>query len=95
MKKYADVEQLLKNLPEDLPYKGSVKRVLIQCPPANVEEVRYGEWCTILETSDSKTIECAVCKENFFFMKKGHLNIDLMPRCPRCGAKMGGKNKNA
>lgn len=60
-------------------------------PTADVQEVRHGEWHTIRETTDSKTTECTACMKSFFFMKKGQLNIDLMPYCPNCGAKMDGK----
>ena len=36
MPRYIDVDELLNNLPDDLPYKASVKRVLIQA--SNSEE---------------------------------------------------------
>lgn len=39
MARYIDADKLLKNLPNDLPYKGSVKRVLIQAPAEDVVEV--------------------------------------------------------
>lgn len=39
MPKYVDVDALLQSLPDDLPYKSSVKRVLTQAPAADVEEV--------------------------------------------------------
>lgn len=38
MKRYIDADALLERLPDDLPYKGSVKRVLIQAPAADVVE---------------------------------------------------------
>jgi len=41
---YIDVDTLLNNLPDDLPYKASVKRVLMQAPEADVAEVKHGEW---------------------------------------------------
>ena len=34
-----DADAALDNLPDDLPYKGSVKRVLMQAPTADVVEV--------------------------------------------------------
>ena len=34
--RYIDADKLLNNLPDDLPYKASVKRVLIQAPTADV-----------------------------------------------------------
>ena len=36
---YIDRDKLLNELPNDLPYKASVKRVLIQAEEADVEEV--------------------------------------------------------
>ena len=37
--RYIDADALLNNLPDDLPYKASVKRVLIQAPTTDVVEV--------------------------------------------------------
>ena len=36
MPRYTDIDVLLNKLPDDLPYKASVKRVLIQAPTAEV-----------------------------------------------------------
>ena len=36
MSRYTDVDALLNELPDDLPYKASVKRVLMQAPTADV-----------------------------------------------------------
>ena len=36
MAEYKDIDEILKTLPDDLPYKASVKRVLIQAPTADV-----------------------------------------------------------
>ena len=36
MARYIDADELLNRLPDDLPYKASVKRVLIQAPTADV-----------------------------------------------------------
>ena len=36
MARYIDADALLNNLPDDLPYKASVKRVLTQAPVAYV-----------------------------------------------------------
>ena len=52
MSRYIDAEALLNRLPDDLPYKASVKRVLIQAPTADVVEVvrckdcKYSNLCT-------------------------------------------------
>lgn len=39
MPTYKDIDAILRNLPDDLPHKASVKRVLIQAPEADVVEV--------------------------------------------------------
>ena len=39
MPTYKDVDAILGRLPDDLPYKASVKRVLIQAPEADVVKV--------------------------------------------------------
>ncbi len=39
MPKYINVDKQLEKLPNDLPYKASVKRVLIQAPAEDVVEV--------------------------------------------------------
>lgn len=36
MSKYINADELLKKLPDDLPYKGSVRRVLMQAPGVDV-----------------------------------------------------------
>lgn len=39
MSRYIDADALLNRMPDDLPYKASVKRVVMQAPPADVVEV--------------------------------------------------------
>ena len=39
MARYIDADKVLNDLPDDLPYKASVKRVLIQAPTADVVEI--------------------------------------------------------
>lgn len=39
MARYIDADELLGRLPDNLPYKASVKRVLLQAPTADVVEV--------------------------------------------------------
>lgn len=46
-----------KSMPDDLPYKGAVKRVLMQAPAADVRPVIYGKW-----VDESGHIpHCSVC----------------------------------
>ena len=57
---------------------------------AGYRKQSVGEWKTIQETKTDIITECTACKKQFWFMKKGQLNIDRMPYCPNCGAKMKG-----
>ena len=85
MTKYVDVDALLERLPNDLPYKASVKRVLMQ---AEGVEVRHSRWenisgfdvCNVCGTSPA----CCEPKPN---NPKGY-----PPYCHQCGAKMDGNN---
>ena len=87
MPKYIDVDKVLQCLPNDLPYKASVKRVLTQAPAEDIEAVRHGRW---------KRGFCSECGKvnpttdlNEFTMK---WFSRYLPRCPYCGAKMDGKD---
>ena len=54
--KYVDVESLLARLPDDLPYKASVKRVLMQAPTVEVVRCKecehYDETCNCCKHED-------------------------------------------
>lgn len=88
--KYINANELLHDLPDDLPYKGSVRRVLIQAPAVEVEVVKHGEWIFVnhsanyLEVPCGDTCHCSIC---------GY-EIDVaetyFKRCPMCEAKMDG-----
>lgn len=61
---------------------------------ADSKPVKHGHWDTISDSDMSKTVMCSVCNKMFYFTKMGQLNIDKMPHCPNCGAKMdGGEGK--
>lgn len=49
MAEYKDIDEILKKLPDDLPYKASVKRVLMQAPEADVVEVVRCKECEYWE----------------------------------------------
>lgn len=53
--KYIDVDALLSKLPDDLPYKASVKRVLIQAPTVDV--VPKSEYDAVVSAVDNSTKE--------------------------------------
>lgn len=55
---YIDRDKLLNELPNDLPYKASVKRVLIQAEEADVVEVRHGK--RIEQLCDDMTLKFIV-----------------------------------
>lgn len=90
MPRYIDAEELLHRLPNDLPYKASVRRVLILAPSADVQEVRRGKWVGTQYYTISmrgrrirNTIyKCSVCGESNGRIKN--------PYCSHCGAKMKG-----
>ena len=86
MSRYIDADKLLNSLPEDLPYKASVKRALIQAPTADVVEVRHGEW-VFGKLGGRDAWVCSLCGagftgENAEWIAKEH---DF---CAKCGAKM-------
>lgn len=83
MSRYIDADELMVTLSKDLPYKASVKRVLMQAPEADVVEVRHGEW---IKQEDYLTIYgkdilyvCSECTAKY---------TDMSNYCPYCGAKM-------
>lgn len=58
--RYIDADALLQRLPDDLPYKGSVKRVLIQAPTADV--VPKSEVAKIFEEIEKAfTVKYSMC----------------------------------
>ena len=84
MSRFINADELLHKLPDDLPYKASVKRVLMQAPTADAVEVRHGEW---KKASDkAPRYVCAAC--NHLFNNKEY------KYCPFCGAKMDGKKED-
>lgn len=98
--RYIDADALLNNLPDDLPYKASVKRVLIQAPTEDVVEVRHGEWKDRYNGKYANpTYDCSVCdKEAPCRIARNELGNPylkevLSPYCPNCGAKMKGEGK--
>ena len=66
--------------------------ILLREPAVEAELVHHARWHTLRETKLIKEVECIHCNCAFRFKKKTDLNIDLMGRCPVCGAKMEVKN---
>ncbi len=96
MPKYIDADAVIKNLPDDLPYKASVKRVLIQAPEAEIVEVKCGEWIKQKPNLDAmrKFHELGIGKamsENSIHWTCsccGTWGTPRMKYCSECGAKM-------
>ena len=57
---------------------------------AGYRKQSVGEWVVVADYGESKVVKCTNCDHEFYFKKKGQLNIDKMPHCPKCGAKMKG-----
>ena len=92
MARYIDADGLLQKLPNDLPYKASVKRVLVQAPTADAEEVRRGYWVDCIETG---TTVAGITNSGFVGYKCslcGRYEGKKEPYC-NCGAKMDGTPK--
>jgi rubrerythrin len=83
MSRYIDADKLLNSLPDDLPYKASVKRVLTQAPTADAVEVRHGEWKK--SSPYNRFMNCSVCG-----FGQDHTTFKY---CPNCGAKMDGERR--
>ena len=96
MSKYIDADKLINRLPNDLPYKASVKRVLMQAPTADVVEVRHGYWYV----PEYEYLGCSECGEWYYTgadstaeAKERLANGEYYTYCPHCGAKMDGERR--
>ena len=80
MAEYSDRTALLDNLPDE-PYKGVLRRILMQAPVADVAPVVHGKWIP----AGAICAKCSNCN---------HLELKSRAkeyiRCPICGAKMDG-----
>jgi hypothetical protein len=90
MTKYINAD-IWRRLPNDLPYKASVKRVLIQAPAADVVEVKHGEWIAHNKTMYGSDYSCSLCGNIADEDNRGKFAI-LTKYCSNCGAKMDGGN---
>lgn len=86
MTRLIDVDELEKNLSNDLPYKSSVKRVLIQAPTVDAVEVVYCKNCFSHRELDEE--ELRILKNNFCYCNRIH---KYMPERGFCslGERMG------
>lgn len=93
MSRYIDADNLLSKLPDDLPYKASVKRVLVQAPTVDVVAVRHAYWKATTHITESKRgreihsklYNCSNCDAPNGRKKSSY--------CHWCGAKMDGERR--
>ena len=67
-----------------------VRSFLAKLPKEETVEVVHGRWKVSRESEISRNVWCTACGEDFYMHRKGELQIDKMPYCPNCGAKMDG-----
>ena len=85
MTTYKDIDYILEHLPDNLPYKGVVKRVLIQAPAAHVTEVKFGYWTEKVDEEMTNPL----FKYRFYCSECGNWqSYGRTLFCPNCGAKM-------
>ena len=95
MDEYINRKVVLDKLPNDLPYKASVKRVLIQAPAADVVEVKHGYWEEWWD--DNYLSYCHKCSEcgSYPLTKEETMHDEVLSAyCPNCGAKMDGERSD-
>lgn len=68
-------------LPNDLPYKASVRRVLLQAPTVDAVPVVHGRWMRV-DIAGEDPYECSYCGDR--------VSVWGFRYCPNCGAKMDG-----
>ena len=72
-----------------------LKPTIDAMPTVDAVEVVHGRWELDSETEVSKYVYCTNCCQGFAFRKVAELQLDVMPYCPNCGAKMDGGNEDA
>ena len=76
-------------IPNDAPYKASVKRVVAMQPTVEAKEVVHGEWKEAtpkgVHSWSKGYARCSVCDETIW--SGWEMNF-----CPKCGCDMRGEN---
>lgn len=84
MSRYIDADALIAAIPDE-PYKGAVRRLLMQAPTADVAPVVHSKW---IWDSGSR-YECEACGNTTEVDEI--TGTPIYNYCPNCGAKMDGK----
>ena len=91
-KRLIDAEELNLAVRDDVYIDGRnyarVKKHIDAAETVDAVEVVHGEWKVSIDSEISRSVYCSACGKCFYYAKKGALNIDKMPYCPNCGAKM-------
>ena len=69
---------------------GALRQFFGMLKPVDAVEVVHGRWKVSRESEISRNVWCTACGKDFYMHRKGELQIDKMPYCPNCGAKMDG-----
>lgn len=94
MPRYIDAEKFLEDNKEfaDREFihpriQTTLRDLVDEAPAADVAPVVHGHWIVTDNGANGKTADCSVCGSHFVYFK-GQLQIDKMPGCPKCLAKM-------
>ena len=94
MPRYVDVDNIgsfmVCAFPDDeyaIGWNEAIAKIETSAPTADVAPVIHGHWIVTDNGVNGKTADCSVCGSHFVYFK-GHLQIDKMPGCPKCLAKM-------
>ena len=72
-------------IPNDAPYKASVKRVVAQQPTVEAIPVVHGKWENVGDSEEDLCFRCSNCKEEF----SCEIDMNTFANfCPNCGADM-------
>jgi hypothetical protein len=75
---------------------GGARKLMVEAPPANVVEVRHGEWIEADSTRKGQKFVCSVCKGVSYYPQptrsKNWVKHCGYSYCPHCIAKMDGKD---
>lgn len=90
MAEYIEREAAIKAIDHEVSLDGLYANIKA-IPAADVRPERHGEWVRVSDDDqDEGWFICSECKEKYFNPSDDE---DLLPNfCPRCGAKMDGKD---